>query len=223
MDEAVNEAVNEAAAEAANMVCPNCHTFQPRAEACNECGVIIEKALNAGKTPVEKQKPVVVDDTPKTNKLWLVLLLTCVFFYYSKHKDKENEELEAAAPAAVTSPKTPSKTPEQEQSAAAAAVNPDIESNTQRDKVMIKLQAIKSTLYRLHVEGKMPPSNEEGLQYLVDEGILTQADITDEWGNTFVYRLEWTRQAGQEKQYSIFVRSRGPDGISGNDDDIIMP
>lgn len=214
----MEEVANEVANEAANMVCPNCHTFQPRAEACNECGVIIEKVLNAGKTPVKK--PVVADDTPKTNKLWLVLLLSCVFFYYSKHKNGEEQEV---APAAVTRPKAPSKTPEQEQPTAVAAVNPDIESNTQRDKVMAKLRALKSTLYRLHVEGRMPPGNEEGLQHLVDEGTLTQADITDEWGNTFVYRLEWTQRAGQEKRYSIFVHSRGPDGISGNDDDVTMP
>lgn len=199
------------------MVCPSCHTFQPRAEACNQCGVIIEKVLNAGKTPVEKQKPVVANDPPKTNKLWLVLLLVCVYFYYSKQKD--NEELEAAVSAAATSAAL--ETSEQEQPA--TAVDPGAESNTQREKVMAKLQALKSTLYRLQVEGRMPPGNEDGLQYLVDEGILAQADITDEWGNTFVYRLEWTQQAGEEKQYSIFVHSRGPDGISGNDDDVMMP
>lgn len=201
--------------EAANMVCPNCHTFQLRAEACSQCGVIIEKVLNAGKTPVEK--PVVADDKPKTNKLWAVLLMVCIIFYFSKKDDVR--ETNTASPAAVTPPETSV----QDGPATVAAVNPDMELTMQRDKVITKLQALKSTLYKLNVEGRMPPSNKAGLQYLVDEGLLTQADITDEWGNTFVYRLEWTEQTGQQRQYSIFVHSRGPDGISGNDDDVVMP
>lgn len=201
--------------EAMNMVCPNCHTFQPRAVACNQCGVIVEKVLNADKDPV--RKPVVAaDDKPKTNKLWAVLLIACLIFYFSKDND---EEANIVSPNAGEQPKTSG----QEQLDTVEAVNSDVATKLRRDKVITKLQTLKSSLYALNMESRMPPSNEEGLQSLVDQGLLTQADITDEWGNTFVYRIEWGEQTGLERQYSIFVHSRGPDGISGNDDDVIMP
>ncbi len=68
-----------------------------------------------------------------------------------------------------------------------------------------------------------PPSNEEGLQPLVDKGYLSQPAITDEWGNIYEYRLEWGKETPWGKKYEIFVHSKGPDGISGNADDIGMP
>lgn len=200
-------------AEAANMVCPNCHTFQSRAEVCNQCGVIIEKVLNVNKGPVEKT--VVIDEKPKTNKLWMVLLIVCLIFYFSKDNDEEDDVVSSNAGVQTV--------PVQEGLDAAVAVNPDVALKVQRDKVMTKLQTLKSTLYMLSVEGKTPPNDEEGLQLLVDQGILTQSEIIDEWENTFVYRLEWGEQIGLERQYRIFVHSRGPDGISGNADDILMP
>lgn len=199
--------------EAANMVCPNCHTFQPRARVCDQCGVIIEKVLNPNKTPLGKRAA--ADDKPKTNKLWLVLLIACFIFYLSKENDEE--------PGVVAANDGTRHTTAQESPEPVTAANPDIALKMQRDKVITKLQALKSTLYMLSAEGRLPPSNEEGLESLLDEGLLTKAEITDEWGNTFVYRLEWGEQVGLEREYQIFVHSRGPDGVSGNADDIAMP
>ena len=77
-------------------------------------------------------------------------------------------------------------------------------------------------LYGHGIEGGEPPSNAEGLQALVDSGYLTQFDITDEWQNTFVYRLEWGKETAWGQEYKIFVHSKGADGISGNADDVAM-
>lgn len=206
--------MDESMDESMNMVCPSCHTFQPRAMACSQCGVIVEKVLNANKGPVEKI--VIAPDKPKTNKLWILLLLTCIILYLSK----DNEE-EVRAVSQVASEQ--SQTPEQGQLDSVAAVNPDVAMESQRDKVIAKLQALKSTLHMLSMEGRALPSNEDGLYFLVDEGYLAESDITDEWNNTFVYRIEWGEETALEREYSIFVHSRGPDGISGNSDDIVMP
>ena len=78
-------------------------------------------------------------------------------------------------------------------------------------------------LYHYSMEGDHPPTNEEGLQPLVDRRYLSQSDITDEWGNAFVYRLEWGKETPWGKEYKIFVHSNGPDGMSGNSDDVAMP
>ena len=104
-----------------------------------------------------------------------------------------------------------------------AAFNPAAAENIQRTKVKGKLQNLKTMLYMHGVEGGEPSSNEQGLQALVDKGALRQADIIDEWGNTFVYRMEWGKKTLMGKEYSIFIHSKGKDGISGNADDVMMP
>ncbi|HEX7025705.1 MAG TPA: type II secretion system protein GspG [Gammaproteobacteria bacterium] len=208
-------------AEVANMVCPNCNAFQPRAAVCDQCGVVIEKVLNTNKGFFEK-KTVPADDKPKTNKLWLVLLIVCVIFYYSEKKDEEVEVVSAKGAVSGQADSKPLALAQEDAEPLVADI-PDTTSISQQDRVITKLQTLKSTLYMLGVEGKVPPSNEEGLQSLVNGGLLTESDITDEWGNTFVYRLEWGEQVGPQQEYRIFVHSRGPDGISGNADDIAMP
>jgi type II secretion system (T2SS) protein G len=104
-----------------------------------------------------------------------------------------------------------------------AAFNPGMANNIQRQQVLAKLHSLKTMLYMFGTEGDEPPSNEEGLPALVEKGYLKQGDITDEWGNTFEYRLEWGKEDAFWKEYKIFVHSKGPDGISGNADDIGMP
>ena len=86
-----------------------------------------------------------------------------------------------------------------------------------------QLQNLKTMLYFYTTDGGLPPSNEQGLQQLVDTRHLSQANITDVWGNTLVYRLEWGKETPWGKEYKIFVHSKGPDGISGNADDVMMP
>lgn len=205
-------------AEVANMVCPNCNAFQPRAAVCDQCGVVIDKVSSAANKGSLKKKVVPGDDKPKTNKLWVLLLVVCIIFYYSK---KEDEQVKLVSTENVVSAEPDN--PAQEDAEPPIAAIPHTPSISQRDKVLTKLQTLKSTLYMLGLEGRTPPSNEEGLQSLVNGGLLTESDITDEWGNTFVYRLEWGDQVGPQREYRIFVHSRGPDGVSGNADDIVMP
>lgn len=209
-----------AEAEAANMVCPNCNAFQPRASVCSQCGILVEKApdaKDANKSPF--QRIVVADpDERKTNKLWIVLLLACLIFYFSKNKDEE-----IITPVSQSSGTQEPSTDTEGQLAAIAAVDPDAALKVQRDRVLTRLETLQATLYRLSAEDRFLPSEEVGLQTLVNEGLLTEADVTDEWGNTFVYRLEEGEQIGSQRQYAVFLHSRGPDGISGNSDDVVLP
>ena len=55
---------------------------------------------------------------------------------------------------------------------------------------------------------------------LVGKGLLTQSDLIDEWGNSFVYELKMDRDPATGKDYTISLSSMGPDGIPGNADDI---
>ena len=104
-----------------------------------------------------------------------------------------------------------------------AAINPGAAAHIRRTNVISKLHVLRTMMYQYTTEGDDPPTNDEGLQVLVDRGYLSQSDITDEWGNTFVYRLEWGKETAWGKEYKIFVHSKGPDGQSGNSDDIGMP
>jgi hypothetical protein len=104
-----------------------------------------------------------------------------------------------------------------------AAVNPALANNVQRTQMASQLQNLKTMLYFYTTDGGLPPSNEQGLQQLVDTRYLSKANITDVWGNTLVYRLEWGKETPWGKEYKIFVHSKGPDGISGNADDVMMP
>jgi hypothetical protein len=104
-----------------------------------------------------------------------------------------------------------------------AAFNPQLAANVQRTQQQSKLQSLKTKLYMYSIEGGEPPSNEQGLQALVNKGVLRQAEITDEWGNTLVYRLEWGKKTPWTHEYKIYIHSLGPDGIDGTSDDVAMP
>lgn len=82
-------------------------------------------------------------------------------------------------------------------------------------------------LYRMHM-GQYPKSDEEGLRALLerpdDEELeknwagpyLKKAeDLVDPWGNEYIYECP-----GDINQDSYDLSSAGPDGQSGNDDDI---
>lgn len=64
------------------------------------------------------------------------------------------------------------------------------------------------------------PSTEEGLQVLVKEGFLRanndQGTLTDPWGKEYVYLYP-----GQKNADAYDVKSSGPDGQPGTQDDIV--
>jgi len=196
-------------AEQPHMICPSCNTFQPKAEICNKCGVIIAKVQQkidgASKEPAtqESSKPSI----PKFVVILLIAIPVIGFVMYSG-TDKVNE-IDGAS----------KKDPIDK----IAAFNPAVAEKVRTTKVRSKLNSLKTMLYMYGTEGGEPPGNEEGLQSLVDSGYLTQPEITDDWGNIFVYRLEWGKETVWGKEYKIYVHSNGPDGISGNSDDVMMP
>ena len=206
-------------AEQPHMICPSCNTFQPKAEICNKCGVIIAKVqqrINGAEikpTAQESSKPSI----PKFVVILLIAIPVIGFVMYSG-TDKVNE-IDGTSSSANEKTKTEKKDPIDK----IAAFNPAVAEKVRTTKVRSKLNSLKTMLYMYGTEGGEPPGNEEGLQSLVDSGYLTQPEITDDWGNIFVYRLEWGKETVWGKEYKIYVHSNGPDGISGNSDDVMMP
>ena len=216
-----------------NMVCPSCGTFQPRADICSKCGVVIAKKTGAGKKPtagpIPKPKPKPgVNPAARpaaktaTSKLPLALIIPAAiiavivlgYLVFSGGDETDDSTIETTAPAA------PAKTGSEAQIDRIAVVKPGVANELQRSQVQSKLHTLRTQMNLYLVENAQPPSNEEGLQSLVEKGVLTAADITDAWGNAYVYKLEWGEETALEKKYTIFMSSKGPDGITGNADDI---
>jgi len=206
-------------AEQPHMICPGCKTFQPKAEICNECGVIVAKVqqrINGAEIkPAAKESSKL--PVPKIVVILLIAIPVIGFIMFSG-TDKVNET-DSTSSSANEKTKTEKKDPIDN----IAAFNPAVAEKVRTTKVQSKLHSLKTMLYMYGTEGGEPPGNEEGLQSLVDSGFLAQPDITDDWGNIFVYRLEWGKETPWGKEYKIYVHSKGPDGISGNSDDVMMP
>ena len=200
-----------------NMICPACKAFQPRADVCNKCGAIIEKAQATAAVTATEGPGASARRFPVAPVAAVVVIVVVLALILLSGGDDSGEIAGGDEPAAV--PEAKPKTEIEK----IAAVNPGAAARIQNQKVMSKLRELKTTLYMLGTEGGEPPSNEEGLEALVQQGHLRRVDITDEWGNVFDYRLEWGKDDGISREYKIFVHSNGPDGISGNADDIGLP
>jgi general secretion pathway protein G len=106
--------------------------------------------------------------------------------------------------------------------AAAVAVNVVGQQKTaQLKQAQTDVQHIASNgvdTYRV-MKGRYP-TTEEGVRILIQEGILkaNQSDgsLKDPWGNAYVYLAP-----GQKHTDAYDVRSNGPDGRPGTEDDII--
>lgn len=206
-------------AEGINMICPSCGAFQTRAEVCNKCGIVIAKALNAGNNVAERKTVEADVSKPPLAKFAVIALITIPVIGYFLLSGADSEDTSSAGPSNTSQQKQTAKKSQIER---IAVFKPAIANQLQRTNVLSKLHMLRTTLNMYSIEGDEPPSNEEGLQTLVEKGILGQSDITDEWGNVFTYRLEWTKGSIVGKEYKIYVHSNGPDGISGNSDDIAI-
>ncbi len=206
-------------AEQPHMICPRCNTFQPKAEICDKCGVIIAKiqqTINGAEKPPAAQEI----SKPSIPKFVVILLVAIPVIGFIMFSGTDNvNETDSTTSRANDMTKTKKKDPIDN----IAAFNPAVAEVVRTTKVRSKLNSLKTMLYMYGTEGGEPPGNEEGLQSLVDSGYLTQPEITDGWGNIFVYRLEWGKETVWGKEYKIYVHSNGPDGISGNSDDVMMP
>ena len=201
--------------EGTNMICPSCGAFQPRAEICNKCGIIIAKAsATVTSTPARKVS------APKSSKppVAIIAIVTVVvvaligYFLFSGSKTGNQP---AATNTAQTKPAAKKSEIDR-----IGTFNSAAASNMHRTNVLSKLSQIRNALNMYGVDGNQPPGNDEGLKVLVDKGLLSQSDITDEWGNPFVYQLNMEKDPATGKDYTIKLFSSGPDGIPGNADDI---
>ncbi len=87
------------------------------------------------------------------------------------------------------------------------------------------IRTISSCINTFELDTGRFPTNTEGIEALVDEPSNTKDDWkgpylergvpVDPWGKEYYYR-----QPGQYNEYGFDLHSAGPDGISGNDDDI---
>lgn len=96
------------------------------------------------------------------------------------------------------------------------AVQPRID----RVAVRAKLANVRTAIYQYNIYNNEIP---KGLDEVVKAGFLRITDVTDPWGNPFAFRKEKKKSSSQwMEEYEIFVFSRGPDGKSGNADDIYL-
>jgi len=203
--------------EGQNMVCPGCGAFQPRAEVCIKCGIVIAKKAGPSQNPKAGPipKPQVKPPAGPKPPLGLILLAAIIvvpvagyFLFAGKGKPATNTTTESKPAKAKTEIER------------IAMLKPGVANQLQRSQVQSKLHTLRTQLNLYLTEHEQPPSNEEGLQSLVASGAMTVADITDDWGHVYNYRVEWGQESATEKKFTIFVTSNGPDGIPGNADDI---
>jgi flagellar basal body-associated protein FliL len=192
------------------MVCPACGTFQPRAEVCKKCGIIIAKAAKPAAMPAPR-----VTASSKSGNPILVLIILAVIIAlpvlgYLLFTGGENAETVMEGARASAKPAAKS------QIERIASVNPGTANNLQRSEVQSKLSALRMTINLYNTENDAPLSDAEGLEKLVARGMATAADITDPWGHAFVYRMEPATGEG----FVIRLSSNGPDGMAGTADDI---
>ena len=117
---------------------------------------------------------------------------------------------------AACSPSEPPPDLEKRESALRQAVQPRLD----RTAVRAKLAAVRTAIYQYNVYNNEIP---KGLDEVVQAGFLQMTDVTDPWGRPFAFRKEKKKSSNQwMEEYEIFVFSRGPDGKSGNADDIYL-
>ena len=206
--------------EGTNMICPVCGAFQPRAEICNKCGIIIAKAANPQAKPEVRSAAKANTGKPPVAMIILAAVIAVPVIGYVLFSTDDDTVTTATDTSNDESPVMPAAKSQIER---IATVNPAVASNLQNSQVQSKLSALRTTLNMYSIDNDKPPSNEEGLQTLVTKGVATAADITDEWGNDFEYRVEPVQDATTGKDYTIKLYSKGLDGISGTPDDIGLP
>ena len=207
-------------ADSSNMICPSCQTFQPKAEICSSCGVIISKVQDAESNKVQKPTEKQASKAPAMKIPVIVLVGAVVIGFLIFSVLGNDKEAGKASDNTSSSANENASTKKVDPLNRIAAFKPAVAEKIRISNVRSKLHALRPILSMYGMGIGEPPSNEQGLQFLVDQGDLTLDDITDEWGNVFVYQLEWGEERSWSKEYQIFVYSKGPDGISGNDDDI---
>ena len=203
--------------EGTNMICPSCGAFQPRAETCNKCGIIIAKATTPANSVPERNSEQAKSSKPPVaiiSVVTIVVVAAIGYFVFSSPNSK-NQTSTASTDSSQTKPAKKKSEIDR-----IGTFNSAAASNMHRTNALSKLSTIRNALNMYGVDGNQPPSNAEGLQPLVAKGLLSPSDLTDDWGNTFVYELKNEKDPSTGKDYTISLSSKGPDGVAGNADDI---
>lgn len=200
-------------AEGTNMICPSCGAFQPRAEVCNKCGIIVAKASTTATSTPAGNTVAAKPGKPPVAIIAVAVVVVAVIGYFLF--SGSGTDTRPAADTAQTKPAAKKSEIDR-----IGTFNASVADKMHRTNVLSKLSEIRKALNMYSVEGNTPPGNAAGLQVLVDKGLLPQSGLTDEWGNPFVYQLKMERDPATGKDYTISLSSMGPDGIAGNADDI---
>ncbi len=192
-----------------NMICPACEKFQPKADECAHCGVVIAKARKPGApAPQPAQSGSDSDGLPiKAMAIAAVIIIAGGTFLFTGNDQPADQEQSLAKD-------SPDKL---------AARKPKTASRVQIVQTQATLQTLKTKLYMLSMDWPEPPTNEQGLHHLVKQGHLTDVDTNDAWGRRFAYKMEWKNENAFMREYEITVHSLGADGLTNTIDDIGMP
>ncbi len=193
------------------MICPACEKFQPKAEECAHCGIVIAKARKPDAPPPQPTKNESDSDglPIKAIAIVVVIIIAGGAFLFTGDDQPADEEQSVAK----GSPSQIDKL---------AVIKPKA-NKIQIAKTRGTLHTLKTSLYMLSMDWSEPPTNEQGLQYLVRQGHLTKAETTDAWGRGFAYKMKWTKENAFTREYEIIVHSLGADGLTNTSDDIGMP
>ena len=195
-----------------NMICPACEKFQPKAEVCTHCGIVIAKAHKPDAPPPRPAKnDSDTDGLPIKAIAVVVIIIIAGGAYLLTGRNQPAEDEQSIA---KDSPSQIEKL---------AVIKPKIANKIQITNTQATLHTLKTKLYMLSMEWAEPPTNEQGLQYLVKQGHLTEAETTDAWGRGFAYKMEWKNENAFTREYEITVHSVGADGLTNTSDDIGMP
>ncbi len=145
-----------------NMICPACEKFQPKAEECAHCGIVIAKA----------HKPDAHPPQPTTNEsdsdglpikaiaIVVVIMIAGGTFLFTGN-DQPTDEGQSVAKGSTS------------QIDRLAVIKPKTASKIQIVETQATLHELKTRLYMLCMDWPEPPTNEQVLLYFVKQGHLT--------------------------------------------------
>jgi len=148
-------------AEQPHMICPRCNTFQPKAEICNKCGVIIAKVqqtINGAEKPPVAQE----SSKPPIPKFVVILLVAIPVIWFVIYSGTDNiNDPDSTSSSANEKTKTEKKDPIDN----IAAFNPAVAEKVRTTKVRSKLQSLKTMLYMTEqkVENRLAMSKDYSL------------------------------------------------------------
>ena len=101
-----------------------------------------------------------------------------------------------------------------------ANVNAAVHRQTAPDTVVTDFKMIENALHMYSLNGGKIPTDEEGLNVLVENQILQERHTIDPWGTPYAYERELKSDTSMGKMYQIFLTCAGPDKAYDTADDL---